>query len=161
MTNSLSAFTIGSGESILLNIQVHGAEYVYQQYESQDEWNTVLGQIETGDKDWLKVAVAFYQVSDAGPADMLIYATGVALVNSQYYVLAVAAPVMSIEGVCGYPDMADPRFDTKEQTIAYLDARIDVVSNLNPKDISDRKEQCLEMLHKTRKEVSGPKGPFS
>jgi hypothetical protein len=161
LTNSISASSIGSGESILLNIQVRGAEYVYKQYDSQDEWNAVLGRIETGDKDWLKVAVAFYQVSDAGPAEMLIYATGVALAKSPHNALAIAAPAMSIEGVCGYPDMADPRFETKKQTLAYLDARIDAVSNLNQKDISDRKEQCLEMLHKTRKEVSGPKGPFS
>ena len=161
MTNLVSASPIGSGKAILLNIQMRGAEYVYKQYDSQDEWNAVLEKIETGDKDWLKVAVAFYQVSDAGPAEMLIYATGVALAKSPHNALAIAAPVMSIEGVCGYPDMADPRFDTKKQTLAYLNARIDAVSNLNQKDVSDRKEQCLEMLHKTRNEVSSPKGPFS
>ena len=126
-----------------------------------NEWDYVIKQIETGDENWLKVATKLNEATDAGASEMLILAAGVALDKEPYNVLEIAAPVFSVENVCGYPDLGDPKFNTKVKSLAYLDARIKIVRSLKQEDVAQLREQCLETLNKTRIEIAGPKGPFS
>jgi hypothetical protein len=150
-----------SATSILFEIHKQGAKKVFTRLWESNEWDYVIKQIETGEKNWLRVATKLYEATDAGASEMLILATGVALYKAPYSVLEIAAPVFSIENICGYPDLGDPPLNTKVKSLAYLDARIKTVRSLNQEEVAQHREQCLETLNKTRIEVAGPKGPFS
>ena len=150
-----------SATSILFEIHKQGTKTVFTRLWNSSHWNFVIKQIETGDKNWLRVATKLYEATDAGASEMLILAAGVALDKAPYSVLETAAPVFSVENVCGYPDLGDPRFNTKVKSLAYLDARIKTVRSLKQEEVALLRERCLETLNKTRIEVAGPKGPFS
>ena len=151
-----------SAATILEEIKAKGPESVFKGlWKDDDKWSDVINNIESGETQWLKVAVELHKAADGGASEMLFLAAGVALVRAPHEVLVIGVPELGIEGVCGFPDMADPRFETKKNTITYLDDRIKAVSRLTQSDVAVLRTRCLEILNNTKREVLSPKGPFS
>lgn len=158
--------TFGAGlrtdpASILTEIKEKGAKSVFGELKDGGGWLEVLNGIESGAKPWLDVAVKIHPATDAGPSEMLHLAAGVALAKNPADVLLLAIPTLPIEGVCGFSDMSDPRYDTKEKTLLYLNERIKNVRSLNQPGIAGVRDKCLDVLEKTKSEIVSPTGPFS
>lgn len=146
---------------ILEEIKERGAQLVFNELWKNGAYGKVLKGIESGDDLWLDVAVEIQPATDAGPSEMLDLAAGVALVKAPAEVLLRAVPALSIEGVCGFPDMSDPRYDTKEKTLSYLDERIRAVTLLRQPSVKVAQEKCLKILKEKKSEILSPTGPFS
>jgi hypothetical protein len=146
---------------LLQKIKTTGPDAVYKQDLTGVKWITLLKKIENGGRSWLEVAAAIYPATDGGSAYELTLAAGIALARNPRDVLLLTVPRMSIEGVCGFPDMADPKTDTQQKVVAYLDARINAVNRLTEPDVAALRMQCLRTLENTKRQVLSPKGPFS
>lgn len=146
--------------ALIKEIGAKGAKPVVDELKGQ-EWPLVIKGIETGAKPWLRVAVALHPATDGGLAESLVLAAGVALARAPGDVLVISGRELSIEGVCGYPDMTDPRTDSQTKVQAYLDARIEGVKALSDANLAALQTRCLSELNKTRLEVARPDGPFS
>lgn len=146
--------------ALLQKINEKGPKPVLEELRGE-KWRTVLKNIETGKKPWLEVATALHRATDGGFSTMLSLAAGVALAHSPQDVLLVTGAELSIEGVCGYPDMADARTNTQQKVVAYLDTRISAVNKLVGSEVVSLRNQCLQTLENTKREVMSPSGPFS
>jgi hypothetical protein len=146
---------------LLKEIESKGPDFVYKNILIKEKWLAFVKNVESGKKPWLQVAAAIHPATDGGPSEALTLAAGVALIHSPKEVLLVAGPELGIEGVCGFPDMGNPQYDTQKKTVSYLDARIKTVSKLSQPEIGQVRDQCLKFLEKTKSEVLSPKGPFS
>jgi hypothetical protein len=91
---------------------------------------------------------------------LLTVAAGVALAKAPRKVLSVAVPALSVEEVCGLPDLSDLRFATKAKANHYLDARIAAVDRLNEPAIAELKLACLKALRDAKQVIAAPDGPF-
>lgn len=148
-----------NAETILQRIGKQGSKEVASDF-THEQWDAVLNNIEVGDEAWLELAVKLHMGADAGYAEMLTFSVGRALAKSPHNVLSIAVPEFSIEGICGYPDMTDPRTDTKMKVISYLDERIEAMSHLGNQDVAKTNARCLQVLEETRREVISGDGPF-
>ncbi len=147
--------------ALLQKIKTAGPSAVYKNDFTEKKWSALLKKIESGERLWLEVATAIYPATDGGSATELTLAAATALARNPRDVLLLIVPRMSIEGVCGFPDLSDSKTDTQQKAVAYLDARIKAVSKLTGADIAAMRTQCLKKLENTKREVLSPKGPFS
>ena len=147
---------------LLQKIKTIGATLVYQkELRGGAQWAAILKGLEAGQKPWIEVAAAIASATDGGPAESLHLAAGIGLVHSPREVLVIAVPQIPLEGICGYPELADSSTDTQEEVVAFLDARIKAVRKLSGSDVADVRRQCLQALERTKQEVLGPKSPFA
>ena len=145
--------------ALLAEIKERGPEAVFAKL-WPEKWDQLERGIETGATEWLEVSVAIHPATDAGSSEMLSLSGGVALANAPKAVLGIMVPAHKIEGICGYPDMADERTDTREEVLTYLRARIKAVSEISGADITLKRDKCLATLRATVEKVSGRHSPF-
>jgi hypothetical protein len=126
-----------------------------------DQWPLMLKKIETGAAPWLELAVALNGTGDADLSGSLTLAVGVALANAPRKVLSVLGDGMPVEAVCGFPDMSDPRTNSQQKVVQYLDARARAVRKLYGTQGKQVREDCLAVLDRRRRDVLSPDGPFS
>ena len=70
--------------------------------------------------------------------------------------LSVWGAYNGVEGVCGYPDLSDPKTDTQRKATAYIDARVHAVSKLH----TPLAQECLKVLNHSREEILSKNDPF-
>jgi hypothetical protein len=145
--------------ALLQKLEGSDAQHMVEKLNDR-QWNVILENIETGEKPWLDVAVSLHRRTDAGQSEMVTLAVGNALVKNPDGILRTAIGEMSVESVCGYPDMSDHRTDSQGKVVAYLDARIQALRKVDAKEVSGRREKCLETLQTVRRQVMSPSGPF-
>jgi hypothetical protein len=145
--------------AFLQKVQRDGAKAVVAQLNGA-QWVAVLKGIESGSHEWLEVAVTLHGATDAGPSEMLTLAAGVALRRAPADVLDVVASELSVEGVCGLPDLTDSRTDTRDKAIKYLDARLKAVRAVTKLEKPALQEQCIRSLQMARHDVASSHGPF-
>ena len=126
-----------------------------------EQWPLMLKKIETGAAPWLDVAVALDGTGDADLSGSLTLAVGVALANAPRKVLSVLGDGMPVEAVCGFPDMGDPRTNSQQKVVEYLDARARAVRKLYGTQGKHVREDCMAVLYRLRSDVLSPEGPFS
>ena len=146
--------------SVLADINARGAYAVVKDLFDKPEWSVILDHIETGQSQWLKVAVALYGGTDAGSTEMITSAAGVALLHQPRRVLLEVGPVLGLEGICSAPDIDDPRWSTQQKLVKNLDARIASVSRLNGDDVGSARDSCLKFLREARALMLSPNGPY-
>jgi len=161
LAGSASAAEALTPASVLADINARGAYAVVNDIFEKPEWGELLDHIETGQRQWLAVAVKIYVGSDAGSAEMLTSAVGVALLHQLRQVLLKVAPVLGMGPICSSPDIDDPRWSTQEKTVANLDARIASVSKLRGADVTSARDSCLKYLREARAFLLSPNGPYS
>ena len=147
--------------ALVKRIAERGAVAVYGEVRGDEQWEAVLTGIESGNRDWLRFAVAIHPATDGGYSEMLSWAAGVALLKAPANVLEIAGPDLPLESVCGYPDMGDARTDTQAKVVSYLDSRTRAVEKLHVDALASKRDRCLAELARTRTDVSGSHGPFS
>jgi hypothetical protein len=145
---------------LLRQIKVDGAKTVLDALRAE-QWPPMLKAIETGDASWLDVAVAFDGTADADLAGSLTLAVGVALEKAPRKVLSILGGGMPVDAVCGFPDLGDPRTNTQQKVIQYLDVRARVVRKVSGTVDPQLREDCLAVLDRRRHDVLSPDGPFS
>jgi len=144
--------------SMLSDIKARGARAVFKSIENTPRWDEVLTHVESGERQWLKVAVMLYSATDAGDSEMLTLAAGVALLRRPRDVLIYAAPTLGIQFVCGQPVEGDPGVETPTKLLAYLDARIAAVSRLTGVDVAAARTSCLKYLTEARSQAASSNG---
>lgn len=148
-----------SPKTMMHRIRSHGAAQVASEL-TDAQWVAVRKEIEKGSTSWLAVASDLYSGTDAGDSELLIAAVGVALVRVPARVLRTSAAQMPIEGICGYPDLTDPRTDTRQKTESYLSDRLVAVDKVTANDVAAKRRECIDVLRRTRDEVQSAGGPF-
>jgi hypothetical protein len=146
--------------ALLKEIRTNGAQQVATKLKDT-EWPSLVQGVETGADPWLRVAVALHPATDAGLSESLVLAAGVALAWAPKEVLILGARELSVTGICGYPDMSDPRTDSQDKVVAYLNVRIDAVTKVSDAKAAPLRSACLSELNKTKADVTRPDGPFS
>jgi len=124
------------------------------------QWLAVRRRIEKGHPLWLKVASSLYNGTDGGDSELLVLAVGVALGRAPASVLRITTANMPIRGICGLPDLTDPRTDSRQKTQSYLSDRLKTVEKLTAKDLAGPRNECLCYLRRARDEVESASGPF-
>ena len=160
-SNPVAADKKPSPAQLLQEINAKGPDVVFKTTLSGQNWLAFLKTVETGQKPWLEVAAAVYPATDAGPAEDLTNALGIALLHAPEDVLVITASVVGVEGICGYPNLGLSNTDTQKKVVAYLDARVRVVGKIKNLDVAAQKARCIESLQKTKTEVLSPNGPLS
>ncbi len=127
----------------------------------RDQWPPILQRIESGDAAWLDVAVALDGTADADLAGSLTLAVGVALLKAPRKVLGLLGGAMPVDAVCGFPDLGDPRTNTQKKVVHYLTARANAVRKLSGAPDPQIRTDCLAVLDRRLRDVTGPDGPFS
>ncbi len=145
---------------LLRQIKADGPKAVLDSVRAE-QWPLVLKKIETGATPWLDVAVALDGTGDADLSGSLTLAVGVALASAPRQVLSILGDGMPVEAVCGFPDMADPRTNSQQKVVLYLDARARAVRRLSGAQGKQVREDCLAVLDRRRRDVLSPDGPFS
>jgi hypothetical protein len=145
---------------LLRQIKANGAKAVLDGLRPE-QWPPMITDIESGDPAWLDVAVALEGTADADLAGSLTLAVGVALAYAPRKVLSIVGDAMPVDAVCGFPDLGDPRTNTQQKVIRYLDARERAVRKLRGTSDQQVRDDCLAVLDRRRRDVTGPDGPFS
>jgi hypothetical protein len=146
--------------AVLADINARGAYAFVNAVFDKPEWSELLGHIETGQRQWLEVAVKLHDGTDAGSSEMLTSAVGVALLHNPRQVLVKVAPVLGLEGVCSSPDIDDPRWPTQQKAVANLDARIASVTKVSGAAVASARDSCLKYLREAKAVLVSPNGPY-
>lgn len=109
----------------------------------------MLRGISTGERDWLTIANRLHPVSDAGAAEQLELAVGEALEHRPANVLRISVPVFGL-GVCGGPDVDDPRYDSYELSMRAIDKRKAAVRGVRDADLRPARDGCTSELDSAR-----------
>jgi hypothetical protein len=141
---------------VLAEIAKSGAIPTFKALVKNGDWVHVLSGVETGESDWLRVAVAIHPATDAGDSEMLSLAAGVALAKHPQAVLSIWGSHDGVQGICGYPDLAEPQTNTPQKAVAYIDTRIHAVGKVS----GPLAQECLKVLRRTRQEILSKDGPF-
>jgi hypothetical protein len=145
---------------LLRQIKADGPKAVLDSVRAE-QWPLMLKKIETGSTPWLDLAVALDGTGDADRSGSLTLAVGVALASAPRQVLSILGDGMPVEAVCGFPDMGDPRTNSQQKVVQYLDARARAVRRLHGAQGKQVREDCLAVLDRRRRDVLSPDGPFS
>jgi hypothetical protein len=141
---------------LLAQISKLGARRTLAIWLKDGTFDRVLDRVETGESDWLHVAVAIRRATDAGYSEMLSLSTGIALAKHPAEVLSIWVTHYGVEGTCGYPDISDPRTDSVKKAVAYVDARAQAVRDIH----TSLARKCLKNLELTRRGILTKGGPF-
>jgi hypothetical protein len=146
--------------TLLQQLQSTDAQAVVRKL-TDAQWNFILNKVETGKRQWLTVAATLHRHTDAGESEMLTLAMGKALRRNPTEVLRIVTGEVTAKEICGYPDMTESDTNSKEKVAAYLDSRIAAVEAVSEKALIGRRNECLEIMRETRREVMSTSGPFS
>ena len=134
----------------MLNSQVkaRGAKTIVNElYKSEVSWTQLMKQISSGEKPWLKVAVALRPGSDAGATSMLEEAVGLALLRKPANVLLIAIPTYEVQIVCG--GRVDP-LPTYELSMSELEKQIKSVQGVKEPQLQILRDSCLSELETSK-----------
>jgi hypothetical protein len=115
-------------------------------YEDWDEWDALLDHIVQGNREWLEIANLLKPVSDAGASEMLDIAVGEALERQPEYVLTVALKIFDLDLVCAAWEYGMPGYETPEQAIGMLEARIESLERLKDNELLPVRNECIEVI---------------
>ena len=143
---SLQSAGLDSPEQILAAIRHKGAKQVIADMtrHGNNDWDRVVKKIETGAPQWLQVASALREGSDAGSTESLQYAVSYSLLESPKLVLPMLGAEFSVAEVCTVPDI-EPSSARVTQQVQKAKRALRTVSD--PK-LQDVREQCLKSFEK-------------
>ncbi len=126
---------------------------VSELYSHPNEWKIVLRNIASGNKSWLKVAVALHPGSDAGSSEMLTLSVGEALENAPANVFKIALKEFQLDSVCGSPDVDDVRYNSYDLATKAISLRQEKVSTITDPKLRELGKKCIKMLEKSKSEI--------
>jgi len=145
MDSSAQTFTL---ESLSAEIEQSGPKVVIKNlYSDFQAWDKLMGNIASGETEWLSIAVLLYPGSDAGTTSMLRQSVGLALVNNPTGVLRTAVPTYGIRFVCS--GRADP-LPTYEQALTELETQINSVKAIQDPQLIELRDKCLANLNNAK-----------
>jgi hypothetical protein len=118
-------------------------------WDDTPKWTAIWNGIASGDANWLKVAVEFRPVSDAGSSEMLHSAVSLALVQAPERVLSLPEKLFPLAGACTYLPYDVPEYGNHE----LLNRKERAVRAMANPTMQDKKEKCLASLEEGRKEL--------
>lgn len=126
------------------DIEVSGASSVVKQLRSGKggAWQAVLRNVETGRRDWLRVAEQLLNGTDAGNTESLYFAISLALTRNPEAVLPILGPEIPAGKICTVPYI-EPSQKTEREYRAKARAALDRVTKPG---LTARKEMCLKEL---------------
>lgn len=141
--------------TIIEEINKRGAQKIVDDlFNNYESWEYIMNKIASGDDKWLQVALALRPGTDAHATETLFLALGEALVNKPDKVLSLFSDDFSINNICSYPDVNDPRFATKNNNLMKLEKRKKRVALIFDKALRLPQEKCLKALEVSKKEIS-------
>lgn len=143
-----------SPKTTIEEINKRGARgIVAELYSHPNEWNAVLRNIASGDKSWLRVAVALHPGSDAGSSEMLTNSVGKALENAPENVFKIASKEFQLSSICGAPDLDDDRYNSYTLAINAIDLRQNKISTIANPELSKLGKKCIQLLEASKADV--------
>ena len=152
-------FALGAGDAaagspltpagIAAEIDAHGADAVVALLSKTNDYDRVLGHIDTGDVAWVALAPKLAPGTDAGTAEALPIALAFALPRNAPAVLAVLDPGSSIlgpESVCGVPFIEG----TVKDIPGYVRRAKAAVAKVSDPKLQASKTACLAALSQAR-----------
>ncbi len=153
-------FAAGAGyhtnpKQIINEIDKRGAkQIVFELYQDQETWYSVLRKIGTGEESWLKVATALRSGSDAGASEMLTLAVGEALEHKPAVVFKIALQAFELRDICSSPDVDDERYNSYELSIRSVNIRIDKVAAITNQGMKDISNKCIQYLEDSKEHLA-------
>ena len=133
--------------TILNEVNTKGANIVVSElYKNWNAWYSVLRNIATGEKKWLKVAIALQPGAQGGAYDMLKVTLGEALEHNPENVLKMMAYKYGTPFICGAPDIDDDRYGTYELAMEAIRRREEQVRAITNPKLQEICESCLKSL---------------
>jgi hypothetical protein len=127
-------------------ISKHGAREALHRLHSDDhQWKAFLSHVAAGETKALAAAAQLRTVSDASASGELDFAAGEALKHNPVAVLPLIPP-LALSGVCGAPDIDDPRFDSAERAVRELELRRKSLRKAKKESVEKTREACLRTL---------------
>lgn len=117
-----------------------GAKTVVKQLNagSGKPWKNLLSNVESGNDEWLKVAVAIHPGVDAGTGEDLTFAVATALRKNPATVLKLIGPDFPLEHICNVP-LIEP---TDAQITGWKRDALTALSRVKDPTLTDKVHQC-------------------
>lgn len=118
-------------------------------WDSQPAFETLLNHVESGDREWLNIAVKLRSVSDAGASEMLEASVSVALAKRPANVLAILSDernpgTFSVVGICSDGMLS---IDKSDQEIAeWRKSAISAITKVKLRALKRIRQKCLKNL---------------
>lgn len=135
---------------LISEIQKVGATKVIRRYWGHPEWRNLVGNVASGERDWIDVALALIPASDAGSASELHDALFRALRKNPEYILRSLAIGKAPDGRSfSISDICDGRMDPLP---AYENARKELeetrisLGKIQGEELQKKKGICMESL---------------
>jgi hypothetical protein len=142
-------------ELIIGEVQSRGARIiVWELYDDDKTWLSVLQKIASGDESWLRVANALRAGTDAGASEMLTLAVGEALEHNPKNVFRIASEAFGVSDICGGPDVDDVRYDSYELSMKAINLRIAKVAAVKDPSLEQISKECIHYLEASKKGIS-------
>lgn len=142
-------------KQIIDAINKRGAkQIVFELYQDQKIWDSVLRKIGSGEEAWLKVATALRSGSDAGASEMLTLAVSEALEHKPAVVFKNALQTFELRDICSSPDVDDERYNSYELSIRSVNIRIDKVASIGNPDLKDLSNKCIQYLEESKEHLA-------
>jgi hypothetical protein len=133
----------------LTHIHEVGAEsYTEELWRDSPRWDMFLSRIDSGQREWLRVAQAIKPAADGAVAEQLLTSIAEALIENPPDVLRLLSPeggvsTWRITTVCGGPIPAPG----KAWLTTYKAKALQAVATVREPDLIEKKRQCLRALH--------------
>ncbi len=138
-------------QAILNEVNAKGASSVVSElYKDLNAWYSVLRNIATGEKEWLRVAIALQPGAQAGSYNMLQVRLGEALEHNPENVLIMTAYKYVTPFICGGPDIDDKRYGTYELAMEAIKRRQEKVRAITNPKLKEICDDCLKSLEQSK-----------
>lgn len=119
-------------------------------YKDETQWVALLSGIAAGEPVWLNLAKQLRRVSDGGATEQIELAAGEALEHRPADVLSLVADEFGIAGICGGPDVDDPRFDSYDLSMAAILRRQEMLRAIRDPSLIRKRDACMLELDKAK-----------
>lgn len=129
---------------IQTKVHLSGPKVVYKPLAyREDLWDIVLTGVKTGNKKWLRVAVALFPALDIHPGEEMISAVSTVIDKNPSGAIDVLIPIYGPDIVCGYQDEEEP------VTLLTAERRLNLLSRIES-SIKNVKalEGCRQVIKK-------------
>lgn len=137
--------------ALMQRIAAGGAQAVLVSvYSNDDEWHALLSGIASGNRAWLRVAVALHPVADAGASSQIKLAVGEALEHRPQTVLEIAVPTFTVKDICDGPDIDDKRYNSYNLAVTAIARREHMLSAASIPQLASLRDSCIQQLRESR-----------
>jgi hypothetical protein len=117
------------------------------------KWRNLLKNISKADSAWISIGLILSDSSDAAAAESIHQAFGESLERDPSRILGQIDSAGYIYGVCGGPDVDDPKYNSYERAMKAIEKRTLKLKALKKIEFQSKIETCIEELEKSKRGI--------